>query len=296
MLLETTLLFKTMLILSAQIGIVFGLAYFCIFKARKAYETNTKFFGMSFRAAMNMKRDLDLVPFIEPPKEFPIKMKKHIEEKFNEETKSIDKAHTISKEANSREEVLELMGDGYYYGHGGDGIVQLFAIWAITLFATTFYATSGISIVTGMTLFTIQSLAMGFLLGIIMLEMDENDGIKALKLVLLITILAGFIGYSDIYSFAENMILQVILLFALLGMIVFSLIRNFMAFSRQAIRIKAIFGAFLWCLFLLVDFNILKKQSGFGNNNWDTAFEIAFTIYLDMINLLLEILDAMSNS
>ena len=29
MLLETTLLFKTMLILSAQIGIVFGLAYFC---------------------------------------------------------------------------------------------------------------------------------------------------------------------------------------------------------------------------------------------------------------------------
>ncbi|NCW59455.1 MAG: hypothetical protein EBW01_05095, partial [Proteobacteria bacterium] len=133
-------------------------------------------------------------------------------------------------------------GDGYYYGHGGDGIVQLFAIWAITLFATTFYATSGISIVTGMTLFTIQSLAMGFLLGIIMLEMDENDGIKALKLVLLITILAGFIGYSDIYSFAENMILQVILLFALLGMIVFSLIRNFMAFSRQAIRIKAIFG------------------------------------------------------
>lgn len=61
MLLETTLLFKTMLILSAQIGIVFGLAYFCIFKARKAYETNTKLFGMSFRAAMNMKRDLDLV-------------------------------------------------------------------------------------------------------------------------------------------------------------------------------------------------------------------------------------------
>ena len=169
---------------------------------------------MSFRAAMNMKRDLDLVPFIEPPKEFPIKMKKRVEEKFNEETKKIEKAHTVSKQANSREEVLELMGDGYYYGHSGDGIVQLFAIWAITLFATTFYATSGISIVTGMTLFTIQSLAMGFLLGIIMLEMDENDGIKALKLVLLITILAGFIGYSDIYSFAENMILQVILLFA----------------------------------------------------------------------------------
>ena len=32
------------------------------------------------------------------------------------------------------------------------------------------------------------------------------------------------------------------------------------------------------------------------SNNWDSAFELAFTIYLDMINLLLEILDAMSNS
>ena len=32
------------------------------------------------------------------------------------------------------------------------------------------------------------------------------------------------------------------------------------------------------------------------SNDWDSAFELAFTIYLDMVNLLLEILDAMSNS
>ena len=31
-------------------------------------------------------------------------------------------------------------------------------------------------------------------------------------------------------------------------------------------------------------------------NNWETAFELAFSLYLDMINLLLEILEAMGNS
>ncbi len=31
------------------------------------------------------------------------------------------------------------------------------------------------------------------------------------------------------------------------------------------------------------------------SNNWDSAFELAFTIYLDIINLLLEILEAMDN-
>jgi len=30
-------------------------------------------------------------------------------------------------------------------------------------------------------------------------------------------------------------------------------------------------------------------------NNWDSAFELAFTIYLDIMNLLLEILEAMDN-
>jgi FtsH-binding integral membrane protein len=32
-----------------------------------------------------------------------------------------------------------------------------------------------------------------------------------------------------------------------------------------------------------------------GINDWDTAFTLAFSIYLDIINLLLEILDAISD-
>ena len=81
----------------------------------------------------------------------------------------------------------------------------------------------------------------------------------------------------------------------MLGLIVFEFIRIFKGFSRSAIRIKAIFGAFIFSVFLLVDFNLLRKKSDFGINDWDTAFNLAFQIYLDIINLLLEILDAMSN-
>ena len=82
---ETTLLFKTMVILSGQIGIVFGLAYFIIQKAKVAFENKTKLFGYSFRGAMNMNKELDLVPYIESPKKFPVFMTKLVAEEFDHE-------------------------------------------------------------------------------------------------------------------------------------------------------------------------------------------------------------------
>jgi len=45
---------------------------------------------------------------------------------------------------------------------------------------------------------------------------------------------------------------------------------------------------------LLVDFNYIVKYSNSGNT-WDNAFQIAFQLYLDMINLLLEILELMGD-
>ena len=65
---------------------------------------------------------------------------------------------------------------------------------------------------------------------------------------------------------------------------------------RDRVRISAIFGAVLFSLFLLYDFDYLEKQSQLGNNTWSNAVDIAFILYLDIINLLLEILDAMGNS
>jgi FtsH-binding integral membrane protein len=293
---ETSLLFKTMVILSAQIGIVFGLAYFIIKQAQVAYKNGTKLFGYSFRGAMNMNRELDLVPYHESPKNYPATMSKVVEEHFDNETKKMIPEHTLTQKVNSREEALEMIRDGYGY-ETKDRLFLVLIIWFVGIWATLFLATSGVSLPIGLTIFTIQSIAFGILLGFIMLQMDENDGLKALKIVLFVTLLTGYIGYSDFYSFSENIGLKFFLFFSLLGLIVLSLIRTVIGFSRKATRYQAIFGAIIFSIFLLVDFNMIKRREGtLGMNNWETAFEFAFTLYLDMINLLLEILEAMSNN
>tara|TARA_A200000159_G_C7309039_1_gene333710 strand:- start:399 stop:1259 length:861 start_codon:yes stop_codon:yes gene_type:complete len=285
---ETTLLFKTMVILSGQIGIVFGIAYFLIKRAKYAYENNTKLFGYSFRGAMNMNKELDLVPFIESPSNYPVDMTKTIKKNYVEQVDT--------KKAHDKEHALELLRNGYTY-EKKDNLFAIMIFWCITLFGTLYLASSELSLSAGLSLFTIQSVAFGILLGFIMLIMDENDGIKALKIVMLVTLLTGYIGYSDFYSFSENIGLQYFLLFSLLGLIILSFIRTAVSFSRKATRWQAIFGAVIFSIYLLVDFNLIKKKEGIiGMNNWQTAFDMAFTLYLDIMNLLLEILDAMGNS
>ena len=294
MFLETTLLLKTMLILSAQLSVVLGGCFYFIRGANKAYKTDSTFLGMSFKGSMNMKRQLDLIPYFKAPLEYPMKMFKRIEEAYNPETKRLDSAYDDLKEAQNRVEVLQFLKDGYKYANGGDWIYSIFVLWALALFATVFFASTGINIYVGMALFTFQSIVFGPFLGLIMLEMDENDGYKALKIVFLVTLLTGFVGYSDIYSFSENNFLAVFLLFSLLGLIIFEFIRAIRGLSRKAIKAKAIFGAFIFSVFLLFDFNLIAKGE-YMSNNWDSAFELAFTIYLDIMNLLLEILETMDN-
>lgn len=295
MFLETTLLFKTMMILAGQVGIVFGLSYFCIKGARWAYENNTTFLGYYYRGAMNMNRQLDLVPYKKAPTKYPIEMTKLIEAMTDEETGKKTEAFAKLKLAKNKEEVLQFLKEGYKYSNESSFFNALFFFWVATLFATLFFAATNISILTGMLLFTMQSVAFGILLSFLLLEIDENDGLRATKIVFFVTVLTGYIGYSDIYAFSENVTLQVVLLLSLLALIAFSLIRTFIGFSRNVIRIKAIFGAIVFSLYLLIDFNLIKKKESISND-WNTAFELAFTIYIDLMNLLLEILDAMSNS
>ena len=290
MLLETSLFFKTMLILCGQLTVVLGTCFYCIREARRAYENNTSFAVIHFRGSMNMNKQLDLVPYTKAPEHYPSEMRKQIPSENNP-----NKSETKTVMAMNKAHRLDLLKDGYTDSGGGGIFYTAFNLWVISLFLCTFFASTGISTQTGMIFFTLSSLTFGPLLAIIMLEMDENDGFNALKIVFLVTLITGFIGYSDFYSFSENSFLGGFLLISLLGLIGFEFIRIFRGFSRWAIRIKAIFGAFVFSVFLLFDFNLLRKKSDLGVNDWDNAFNIAFQIYLDIINLLLEILDAMSN-
>ena len=288
MLIETSLLFKTIVILSMQLGLVLFSCFYFLRKAKEAYQKNTTLLGLSFRGSVNMKGKLDLIPFVKPKDTFPKRMGMYV-----------DKNNTLIKEAKNQDEVIKFMKEGYSHDpEGGGPLVSLMIFWMIALYTTaavtSFYL---LGLWQTMFLFSLTSISFGPLLAVVMLEMDENDGFTALKIVLMVTILTGFIGYSDFYSFSENTIFGGVLLLCLFALLLFNFARFFMEFSRQTTRLAAIAGATLFSFFLIYDFNYIKNQSSlFDRNDWNTAVEMAFILYLDIINLLLEILEAMGNS
>lgn len=290
MFIESSLLFKTMLILSGQIAVVLATCFYCINGARKAYKNNTSFGGMYFRGSMNMNRQLDLVPYTPVPEYYPSEMFKEVPSKYDS-----SKSDMLTEIALNKDHRLDLIKDGYLDKNVGGYFFPVFILWLASMFLCLYFAVIGISTSTGTIFFTISSLLFGPLLAFIMLEIDENDGFRALKIVFFTTLITGSIGYSDIYSFSENEGLVKFLFISLLGLISFEFIKVLRGFSRKTVKRKAIFGAFSFSVFLLVDFNKIRKGSDMGINDWDTAFTLAFSIYLDIINLLLEILDAISD-
>jgi FtsH-binding integral membrane protein len=276
---ETTLFAKTMIILCGQLLIVFGLAFYVLRGAKLAYQNNAKFMGFSFRGAMNLKRELDLIPYVEPKVAYPREMFHPANENSN--------VYVINEEKRN-----EFLKKGYKDCKLSNKFFNaLFLPWVILLFSTVFVGAFSVQI--GMITFTAQSILFGLILGMIFLEMDENDGIRALKITLLATIFSGFVGYSDIgQALNSSGYVHAFLFFGLLGLIIFEFSRTTFKFSRNTIRAKAFFGIGLFILFLFVDFARLKELSD-SSNDWSTAFDIALTLYLDIINLLLEILEAM---
>ena len=278
---ETTLFAKTMIILCSQLSIVFGLTFYILKKSKEAYFNNTTFLGMSFRGAMNLKKEFDLIPYIEDSRGFP----KHMH--LVNATKDDSPVMALNEESKVKWQKL-----GYVVSPPANKFLNaIFVSWAILLFSIALVGYFSLS--AGIIVFTMQSILMGLLLGFLFLEMDENDGIRALKITLLATLFSGFIGYSDIGTVIyKSGLVQNILFFGLLALIVFEFSRTTFKFSRNTIRVKAFFGIGLFILFLFYDFARLNELSGYSNK-WDTAFQIALSLYLDIINLLLEILEAM---
>ena len=88
---------------------------------------------------MNFNKELDLVPYVESPSDYPLEMFKIIEEKYT--NGHFTKEHTLTKTAQSREEVLKLMGEGFKYKSGGSSIFAIHIIWFISLLLHYFMQT-----------------------------------------------------------------------------------------------------------------------------------------------------------
>jgi FtsH-binding integral membrane protein len=141
-----------------------------------------------------------------------------------------------------------------------------------------------------MSLFTFSD---GITLGIVLISLDENIGVKVTSLTAITTLLASLIGmYSGIdFSFLEEF-----LFISLCVLICISFFRIFVSINGTKRKLCAGFGILIFIGYLLFDFNSLSKaQDVEVLNNWNTALDFAINIYLDIINLFLDILDMLSD-
>lgn len=299
---ETTLLFKTTLILTFELSIAFGLCIHFLKAAKKLALAGKPFLGIHFRHSVNMNNEIDLIPDASKAIDYPRKLTKFEVEKKTSGIFSTKKNEIKRKEvfAKDREEAIAYLKDGYRdVLQIPKPIIVTTVIWiflSIGLLISSIVPPYEYYLLVGMTLFTLTNVCLGPILGWAMLMMDENDGMRALKITLVVTFVAGLIGYSDFYSFSQNGYLTTIMSILLFGLVVFTFINLFRGFSRATTRYVAIGGAILFTLYIIVDFNRLIYLENINVNDWNTAFYMSYTIYLDIINLLLEILDAMGNS
>ncbi len=77
-------------------------------------------------------------------------------------------------------------------------------------------------------------------------------------------------------------------------LIVMGLINIFFIRSKLFSLIRAYIGAVIFTLYLLYDFDRLQKHA--GDESWSTAINISVNIYLDIINLFLDLLEILSES
>lgn len=141
-----------------------------------------------------------------------------------------------------------------------------------------------------MALFTFTS---GFTLGLITL-VSGDIAQKALGITALTTLTTGLIATYSSLDFAW---LGKFLFIGLIGLIIVGIIGLFVRIKGTLGKIYASFGVLIFTGYLLFDFNNLAKlKQVAASNNWETALDFAISIYLDIINLFLYLIQLLSSS
>tara|TARA_B100000035_G_scaffold265551_1_gene237950 strand:+ start:984 stop:1829 length:846 start_codon:yes stop_codon:yes gene_type:complete len=86
------------------------------------------------------------------------------------------------------------------------------------------------------------------------------------------------------------------LFFALLGLIIVRLLKAWVIKDSSFSMLQTGIGIVIFTLYLIYDFNRLEKAMARGDRSWGTAIDIAVNIYLDIVNLFLYILEALSEN
>lgn len=115
-----------------------------------------------------------------------------------------------------------------------------------------------------------------------------TQAVSGTALAVLATSATVFMTDID-FSFLEGF-----LFIALLILVVMGLINTFFIKSKMVSLVKSYFGALIFTIYLLFDFNQLEKKA--GDESWATAIDISVNIYLDIINLFLDLLQILAES
>jgi hypothetical protein len=141
---------------------------------------------------------------------------------------------------------------------------------------------------------TFSAIGYGSLIGFIIMDMDENDGMVGLKAATLSTAAMFIIISVSGINFA-NLIFVSTIGFLILSLIIWELITLVRGISRGATKIKAVLGIVTFSLSLLASISRVNVTSEKGLNDWNTAIDLAFGMYQDIITLILYYLDLMGS-
>ncbi len=137
----------------------------------------------------------------------------------------------------------------------------------------------------GLPLFCLWSLLTGIELALALVSVDENLGGKVLALTAMLTFAAFLVGaYAGIdFSFLGSTLFAGLTLVLLGG-----LYRLLFSISDGWRRLLALFGCAVFVGYLVFDFNRLTRSP---RNDWEKALDLTISLYLDIINLFLHLLD-----
>ena len=111
------------------------------------------------------------------------------------------------------------------------------------------------------------------------------------------TTLSVFMTAAIVYfSDTDFGFLGCFLFFALLGLVIVRILKEWVIKDSSFSMIQTGIGIIIFTFYLIYDFNRLEKAMVQGDESWGTAVDLAVSIYLDIINLFLLILELLSES
>jgi len=121
----------------------------------------------------------------------------------------------------------------------------------------------------------------------------QNVVFQAMSGTTIAVIATASIVFTSSFDFS---VLGGFLFIALIVLIIMGVLNIFIFKSRKYSLIRAYLGVLIFTGYLLYDFDMLEKQMNAGDESWSTAIKIAVNLYLDIINLFLDLLQILAES